>query len=415
MHQATVGEAPHTMDGYDDDTGLREYLLVLLRYWWLLLGVSILFGVVTYSTGRLSPKLYEATVKLVVSAPKTVQVGEVVPAISLGTFRAMIDNQAIAAQVVKEFRLDAEPLRLTPQGFLGSALSIETPRDTNVVILRVRLANRDLPAQVANRLAALATDLASRLSQDETVLTRDSIKAQVDLSRARMEAAEARLANFRQKAQVEALRKDVEAELGQRSALLSLTVEIETERATLAQAGEELAKRQAIRTVKRTIDADPALMEAGKEAGRAASGLLGLETRNEYISEVYDIIDQQIAQSRAKLAGLEKRRVELVDVRKLGGAQLAKLNVLYEREAELERLETEHDLARKIYLDVATRHEQVRLQVAGRTAQLQLLDAALTPELPVGPRVLRNTAAVMVLSFVFVALGLLFLKAVGKA
>jgi len=414
MHQATVGEAPHITDA-DDDAGLREYVLVLVRFWWLLLGVSIVFGVVTYTNGRLSPKVYEATVKLVVSPPKTVQVGEMVPAISVGTFRSLIENQAIAAQIVKEFRLDAEPLRLTPQRFLASALGIETPRDTNVIILRVRLANRELPAGVANRLAVLATDLASRLSQDETVHTRDAIKAQVDQSRAQLDAAETRLGHFRQQAQLEALRKDVEAELSQRSLLLPLAVDIATERATLARAEEELAKRQSVRTVRRTIDRDPALMEAGKDAGRSASGLLGLETRNEYISEVYDNIDQQIAESRAKLSGLEKRRAELVDARKLGGAQLAKLNLLYEREAELKRLETEYDLAEKIYLDVATRFEQVRLQVSGRTAQLQLLDAALTPDLPVGPRVLRNTAAVMVLSFAFVAVALLFFKAVGKA
>jgi uncharacterized protein involved in exopolysaccharide biosynthesis len=344
-----------------------------------------------------------------------VQVGEVVPAISVGTFRVMIESQSIAAQLVKEFKLDAEPLRLTPQRFLASALGIETPRDTNVVVLRVRLADRELPAKVANRLAALATGLASRLSQDEAVITRDAIKAQVEQSRGRMEAAEDRLGRFKQQAQVEALRKDVEAELGQRSALLPLAVEIETERATLAKAEEELAKRQAIRTVKRTIDADPVLMEAGKAAGRAESGLLGLETRNEFISEVYDKIDQQVAESRARLSGLEKKRAELVDARRLGGPQLAKLNLLYEREAELDRLMTEHDLARKIYLDVATRYEQVRLQVAGRTAQLQLLDSALTPDLPVGPRVLRNTAATMILCFTLVSVALLFLRTLGKA
>jgi len=414
MHQSIETEDTRLMDQYDDDTGLREYLLVLWRYWWLLLGLSILCGVVVFLLGRRSALVYEATVKLVVAPPKTVQVGEVVPAISVATFRAMIENQSIAAQLVKEFRLDAEPMRMTPQRFLSSALTVETPRDTNVVILRVRLASQDLPAKVANRLAALATELASRLSQEETVVTRDSIKAQVDLSRTRLEAAEARLGEFKQKAQIEALRKDVDAELGQRSELLSLAVEIETTRATLAKAEEELAKRQAIRTVKRTIETDPALMEAAKESGRTSSGLIGLQTANEYVSTVYDSIDQQIAQNRARLSGLEKKRAELVDSRRLGGAQLPKLNLLYEREAELDRLVTEHDLARKIYLDVATRYEQVRLQVTGRTAQLQLLDAALTPDRPVGPRVLRNTAGAMVLAFLLAVLAVLFLNALGK-
>lgn len=404
---------------YDEDVVLVDYLVALWKRGWVLLGAAVLFGLVAFSCGRTSPPIYEASVKMVVSAPKTIQVGEVAAPMSVATVRAMIENQSLAAQVVKEFRLDAAPLRLTPQSFLSNALSLDTPRDTSVVVLRVRLANRELPAKVANRLAELTIALAERLSQEETVRTRDYIKAQVDQSRARLQEAEARLGEFRQRAQIEALRKDVEGELDQRSGLLSLQLQIETQRARIARAEKELAGRQRIRTIKRSIDGDPALMEAAREGAKApeggkGSGVLGLEVTNEYLDRVYDDIDQDIARSRTELSGLEKTKAELLNTWKVGAAQLEKLNRLYSEEAGLERLETEYDLAKKVYLDVATRYEQVRLQVVGRSAQLQLLDAALVPDLPVGPRVLRNTAAAMVGGFVIAAILVLLWAAIAQ-
>jgi hypothetical protein len=53
---------------------------------------------------------------------------------------------------------------------------------------------------------------------------------------------------------------------------------------------------------------------------------------------------------------------------------LAKLSLLYQKEMMLSRLQTEYDIAKAVYIDVSTRYEQARLQVAGRSAQLQLID-----------------------------------------
>jgi len=49
-------------------------------------------------------------------------------------------------------------------------------------------------------------------------------------------------------------------------------------------------------------------------------------------------------------------------------------------------------------VDVATRYEAARLQVAERSAQLQLLDRALPPERPISPRMTQNVVAALVLA-----------------
>ena len=92
---------------------------------------------------------------------------------------------------------------------------------------------------------------------------------------------------------------------------------------------------------------------------------------------------------------------------KLGAPQVAQLTQLYGKETELARLETEFDLTKKVYTDVATRYEQARLQVVSRTAQLQLLDSALPPDRPVSPRPVRDAAIAVTVGLIVSILGAL--------
>jgi uncharacterized protein involved in exopolysaccharide biosynthesis len=238
---------------------------------------------------------------------------------------------------------------------------------------------------------------------------------QLEQSQKRLSQAEQRLESFKRQAQLELLRKDVDALLGQRGALLALLVDIQAEKARLSQAEALLKGKEKIETLKRSIDTDPAAMEAARRGAGDSGSVLPLQLRNEFVNPVYESLDQVIATSQTRLAGLEKQKSELVDVRRLDADQQAKLTLLYEREMELSRLQTEYDLSKEVYVDVAKRYEQARLQVAGRSAQLQVMDSALPPDRAISPRVLRNTAAALVLGFMLTVIGVLFQSAVGAA
>jgi uncharacterized protein involved in exopolysaccharide biosynthesis len=282
-------------------------------------------------------------------------------------------------------------------------------------VVRVSLWDPDLAAKVANRLAAAAEQLAQQLNRDETLTARDIIKSQLDQTKSRLDQAETQLESFRKEAQLELLRKDVDAMLGQRGTLLALLVDIQAEKARLSQAEAQLAKRDRIDTLKRSIDTDPAAMEALRRGGSETGSVLTLQLRNESIDPVYEDLDKVAAESRTKLAGMEKQRAELIDVRKLDHDQQAKLSLLYQREMTLGRLQTESDIAKEVYIDVSKRYEQTRLQVAGRSAQLQLMDTALPPDRPTSPRVVRNTAIAVVLGFMLAVIGAIFLNGISTA
>jgi uncharacterized protein involved in exopolysaccharide biosynthesis len=416
MQQSSSSDQPPAARNNDDDEiDLMQYVLTIWRRKWWVVGVAGVCAVIALGMGVASPKTYETSVSLIVTPPKTGAAGETSPAVSVATFRSLVENQTMATQVVREFNLDAKPIALTGRQFLEGCVTIENVRDTNVVTITVRLPDPALAAKVANRYADLAKQLAQRLSQEEAVRARDDIKTQVDLSLSRLQAAEMRLEIFKKTAQVELLRKDVDAALGQRGGLLQLLVDIQMEKARLARAEQELSSRNRIGTITRTIDGDPALMEAARETGGGLKSVLGLETKNEYLNQVYENLDQVIATSQTRLAGLEKQRSELIDVRKLDSSQLAQLSLLYERETELARLNTEFDLAKKIYLDVATRFEEARLQVVGRSAQLEIADAAVVPDRPITRNVLRNTAIAFAVGLLLSVIAMLFSEAFRAA
>jgi len=399
----------------DDEIDLTKYVLGLWRYRLLVVLGTLLCGAAALVSVALAPRSYEATAKLMVSPPKTGAAGEVGSSVSMATFRSLIENQSLGGKIVEEFGLNKPPHGVTATELMTRIVAVEVVRDASVILVRVRLWDPDLAAKVANRLAESAEQLARALSQEETVAARDIIGAQLDASKKRFDEAEARLESFKKVAQLELLRKDVDALLGQRGTLLALLVDIQTEKARLSQAEAQLATRDRLETLKRSIDTDPAAMEAMRKAGSEPGSVLPLQLRNEFVNPVYESLDQVIATSRTRLAGLEKQRAELIDVRRLDRDQQAKLSLLYQQETTLSRLQTEHEIAREVYVDVSKRYEQARLQVAGRSAQLQLMDRALPPDRPISRHVVRSTVLASLTGLLLTAAAALGLDAFRRA
>jgi uncharacterized protein involved in exopolysaccharide biosynthesis len=108
----------------------------------------------------------------------------------------------------------------------------------------------------------------------------------------------------------------------------------------------------------------------------------GLDLTNPYTNPVYQVLQYQISLSRTRLAALEARRQQLVGVQGLGGRELSSLGSLYPKEVEQQRLENEFDLTKSVYSEVSLAYERARLQGAGMSARLQLIDPALPSNQP---------------------------------
>ncbi len=395
----------------DDEIDLRAYLRVLWRYRMAIAIGTLVCAAAAFIWGITTKRTYGAEVALVVSESKFGERdGQTVSAAS---FRPYIESQGLAAKVIGEFGLDKPPYNFFASTFFGSVVTIDEVRNSTVFLLTAKLDDPGLAARVVNRVAAMAVEISRRVSYDEAMRSRDDIKIQRDEAQKRMDQAETTLRTFREKSQVELLRKDVDAALNQRGTLLALLIQIETEKAKLAKAEQELAARKRVETVRRTIDSDPALMESARPSAGQPNALLGLETRNELINPVYQQLDSQVAESRTNLAALERQKTQIVDVRKLDGSQLAKLTQLYQVESQLSDLEMQRDLARTVYLQVATAYETARLQVAGRSAQLQIVEPAVQPDRPLSRHVARNTLIALMVGLMLSVMGVLVYSALS--
>lgn len=361
---------------------------LLWRHRALVATLALLGAIVGAVAARLGSPLFESTVVLNVVEPR---IGEGRTAqVAAASYLPLVQSLGLSQALVKEFQLGAAPYGITPGALLRERLTADVLNPTSVLRLRVRLPDPELAAKVANRAAALAVEDTERLSREHAVRTRDEIGQHLTEARVRLDETGAALETYRREAQVELLRSDVQAALDERKQITRLTAEIAAERARMERTSQELQARTRTDTLRRSIDRDPALMEAARAGSPGSGSPLTLSMNEQRMNPVYETLDEQLAKSRSTLDGLERQRGTLVGTLKLGAAQWDRLSRLYAAEARLATLELEADVARKTYTEIATRHEQARLDVVSRSAQLAVLVPAAIPDAPLARGTLRT-------------------------
>lgn len=393
-HVAPASPGRPSPSSDDDELDLKPYLHMLWRFRLFVIVLPVAAFVAAYLASRTMTPQYLGTAKVWVTSSKIGEESAVL--LNVASFRPLLENRSLAASVVKDLRLDQPPYNITATAFVSDLLTVENLRDTNVLVITVRLPDPKLAADAANRLAAHAVELGASLSRDDILAARDTIKTQVDEARLHLETASKERDAYRRQAQVELLRKDVDTLLGQRGELRKLLVEIAGERARLAQAEAQLKLKQPTDTLRRSLDSNPAMMEAVRDRAPDAKSLLPLELRDEVQNPVYKILEEEVAMIRTDVSALEHSRDQLTKSVSLNDPGLRQLSTLYVHESQLLRLDTEFELAKAGYIQLSNRLQQADLLVASRSAQLQILDPALPPIAPVWPRPFRTAAMVAV-------------------
>lgn len=385
--------------GYEEEAiiDFTAYVRAIQRAWRLIVAATVVGGALAFGYAHVQPLRYEGVTTLLVVPPS--QGGaQVNPA----TFRAIVDNQSLASEVINELKLP----QITPHKFLERALAVDEIRGTNIVKVRVTLGDPRLAAEASRRLAQKAILLAQQITQQDGASVQAQLKRYLGEATQRMQQAERELLEYKQRAQVDLVKRDAEAELKERADLLPLVIAIEGERARLATAENEIKRQQPVLQMGRAPAAEEALRriqsaanpspetDKAKEKDKGkpdprndpAQGEVDaqqLDLTNPFVNPVYQTLDFQIATSRIRIARLEREREEVMNVKKLGGKELSRLNELYRGEIEQARLQASYDLATKVHSELALRYEQSRTLPVGNTSQLQIVDQALPPDNPV--------------------------------
>jgi uncharacterized protein involved in exopolysaccharide biosynthesis len=400
----------HRDDSLEDEVDFTRYFRVFARHWILLVVVAMVGGACGFLVSRTKPILYEGVTTVLVLPPSKVDVRSA----STTNFRALLENLTHSLQIINELGLDKPPFSLTPQRFHDEAVQVEEVPGTNLVKVRVRLTDPARAMEASRRLAQKAVSLNADISRREGTSIRDLLKTHLNESSDQLKAAETQLLAYQRESQVELLESDTDAMIDERGELLRLTVDIESEKARLKAAELEIGKQQPVLSVRRSVPSEDALRHAAgvdrdNPANAAVEDAQTLDLSNPFVNPVYQTLAFQIASSRTRLAGLEQQRRELVEVKRLGGRELKELSDLYTRRMQLARLETNHDLAKKVYSDVRIRYEETLSDGVGSSAVLQVVDDAIPPDRPLSRETARLTAmglAAGVMAAALVALAL---------
>ncbi len=369
--------------------GLRWYAGVLWRRRLQIGIVGVVCAVVGLTLSLLTQPSYLATATLAVSQSKVGQEVSTSGTPSPASYIPLVRNHNTAQAIITKRGLDKPPYDLTPFTFLDRVFSVTEVRNTNLLTASIVLPDARLAADVANDFATAAVELSHRLSQQEAVRARDIIGVHVKELSERLETAQQRLLDFQRTNQVDLLRGDVETLLEQRKELGALRIKLAAERGRLESAERELKARSKTTSVTKSIESDPAMMEAARQRGDR--DLLGLELRTESPNQVFESLDQEVATARSNVAALERQRAQLADVNRLGAPKQDRLAALYQQENALDRLKLDFELAKSAYGEAAAQYENATLQVASRSAELQIVDPAVPPDRPFAPRPVRDT------------------------
>jgi uncharacterized protein involved in exopolysaccharide biosynthesis len=381
----------------EDEIDFSRYFRVFARHWMLIVVVALAGAAAGFAFSRTRPIRYEGVTTVLVLPPSKVDVRTA----STANFRALLENLTHSLQVITELNLDKPPFSLTPQRFHDEALQVDEIPGTNLVKVRVRLTDPTRAMEASRRLAQKAVSLNTEISRRESSSIRDLLKVHLDEASAQLQAAETQLLTFQRTAQVDLLQRDTDAMMYERGELLGLTVDIESEKARLSAAEAEISKQQRFLSVGRSVGTEEALRRAAEgdrnnPANAALKDAQTLDLSNPFLNPVYQTLEFQIASSRARLAALQQQRRQLVEVKKLGGGQLKELGELYSRQIEQARLQTNYDLAKRVYSDVRVRYEETRSEGAGSSVVLQIVDDAIPPDRPLSRQGAKSAAVGLV-------------------
>jgi uncharacterized protein involved in exopolysaccharide biosynthesis len=372
----------------DDDPlelHIGDHFVTLVRSWRLIAVVTAVFALCTAGALAMMDPEYRAAARLVVfpSAAGERSLGQVEQ-----VYQTLAVSNDLAVRAVEALGLQAGSHPVSPQELVLYHLNVSGSKESGVITIEAAMWSGDLAARVANEMARQLVAGAKEMNTRQLAAAASTLQGQVETARAKLENIEQRLTKTNQDAGLDLLQTDVASRLSLRKELPGLTATIESEKARLQRAQEQLASQERVRANPRAIDGGAALEGADGEPRVP----LRSDALNPYINPVYETLNQQVANTTASLAALEKRRSELVNGLGVGGETDARVRTMYAKKAEIEALQRDYDVAKAAYVSASAKYQEVALRLAGQADDIRLLDPATVPLRRSAPRVVRNTA-----------------------
>lgn len=398
----------------EEEISLREMIEVLLRG---KVTIAVITGVAVLVAGVLSffvlPPTYEATATVMVNqapqqpaqeqgTPEFLATLTRLPQMTIATYAAQVKNPVILRKVLEDLKLSEQ---YTIAQF-AAKINVSTPKDTNLMEIKVEDKDPKLAADIANAVAMELVNFVSNMNQQRVNLSARMLKNQIAAEDQTIAQGAEELKNFlKEPDSVTELQADLDAKLKLLTDLKAQTasarIELASAEAGLREAEKSLAQTPpVIKTTKALADDAYLSQVAAEKSGKSPAALGGLKMESEEPNQAYMALQQDVAVRRARVAELRNQIAAAEASISSLEKDVRDIQVkLVDKQLKYEQLQQKVDTARQNYKLYNSKYAEAlsASSLAAGEANLMLLSQAYIPRRPVAPRKALNMAVAGVL------------------
>ncbi len=439
----------NSLPGSQQDSVLRDYLRVLIKRKWSVIGsVALIFSLVAIATFR-STRIYEAVGSIAINKtdPMLLNIkgaASMMPdyydPADLDTEVRVLKSDLLALQVIKELNLDKLPefggrpdssngaLGLTTDSLeLDSArtsallsafkggLSVSLLPDSRVIEIRYRCPNPELAARIVNTLINTYEEQNFKTRYESTMEASDWLSRQLVDLQMKVETSQEKLVQYQK--QHEIFESD-----GQQNIVMDKLNELNKE---LTEAETDRMEKESVYELMRSSDPNSVGAEvSGTSGNNGGSGLLDqlrgqqttLRIQKAQLSTQFGPAYPQIVQLNSQLKevqaqiqievkkSLERDRDEYLAaaarekmLRSAMDLQKQQANQLNENAIEYSLLKRDVDTNRTLYEGLLEKLKEAGITAGLHSTNIRKVDQARAPTSPAEPKVPRNLAFALAL------------------
>jgi uncharacterized protein involved in exopolysaccharide biosynthesis len=369
----------------EDEIDLRVYINVLIHYWRLIVGLTIVAGVAAFVVSLLLPAQYQATAVVVVTRPlyqfQLAPGIENLPESAAGTQvlsgKAALDLATSDATIQQLLDQMGNDLPLEEQSLVPMREMLKAAQGGDASIIKLTVTNRDPQrvAKIANTWASLyvrqVNDLYGQSSEQLKFFESQLAQAKSDL-----DTADQALVDFQKRNDASVLQAQLSAKQSALSNYLNLNESLK-DPSTL---GDDLS------TLALQVNALNAQSGIPIQLQLPSTGTLSNKT-----------VGQQAAYLADLAKTIEAKQTEVKQQADAAPTEIMALQgKIQESNTENARLTRQRDMAQNVYTTLSQKVGETRIATQDTSGRVRLASAAAVPEKPLGGK-LKNTAIAAIL------------------
>jgi len=381
----------------EEEIDLREYVTVLIRHWWWIVGLALVAAAVAFVVSLLLSPTYEASAVVMITQPryqmqfdprfKTVE--QWTPAYK--AFPTLATSDEILQNVLDAYTPSSKTcIKEWTLGTLSGMVEASSEGDPSLVVLRVHSCSPEDAAGIANTWADILVQRGNEIyseREDDVTFFED----QVAQAEAVLAEADEALIEFQARnqssivgAQLSSLRATQSDYLADQRAIAYIMQDIQGLRHQLARQPDDQPTSLAdgLTALFLQIKAFEAQASVPIQLQVSSAASLSDKSLNEQIA----FLDDLVVTLEAKSSEIDGRLAELEP------ETLALQQQLQEIKVEEDHLTRACNLTSETYLTLARKLEEARITSQEENGVLQVGSHAAAPERPVSPRKMLNTA-----------------------